>query len=465
MDLFVRLHGMLFTKISLDDFPSVMSRYMERLEEDATLDGINRKATISQVDWMLMASVNIAAVMQYGASSGVARKALAQEGQERRRNQAGTTDPEDGEQEGDVEHFDPSGVPVELSEPLPAVIVEAPITATYTYALQLTFAVFGSALAHPTRMQGMHSVLNPYITTLTTFLATLLRHPPVTMALFPAIPWQALVGFINSSSMELREETRLALGPPLPEDWAVRGMEWVGRKTYERGFWKPKGSGRGSGALAQPRLGERFQSEMDVLLASFDSAVDISEGVVDEIDGTDLTDGPVAVNQRRWRRVAWAAGILIKHVDGLSLVDGKVIIDGELEAELEKLEAIKQAGADEELKRSSHRREPEIDLLDVVYSDSGEENSELAELKVGEENGLSLTFSNDIAIFVLWSARQLSMVNQIARQRNPLSTLCLATRCWYSIRMFCSMRFPCSQRSSKAVAGKWSFLFQVCPLV
>ncbi len=48
MDLFVRLHGMLFTKIALDDFPSVMSRFMERLEEDAQLDSSSRKANISQ---------------------------------------------------------------------------------------------------------------------------------------------------------------------------------------------------------------------------------------------------------------------------------------------------------------------------------------------------------------------------------------------------------------------------------
>jgi protein SMG6 len=26
--------------------------------------------------------------------------------------------------------------------------------------------------------------------------------------------------------------------PPLPEDWCLRGMEWVGRNIFERGFWK-----------------------------------------------------------------------------------------------------------------------------------------------------------------------------------------------------------------------------------
>ena len=26
--------------------------------------------------------------------------------------------------------------------------------------------------------------------------------------------------------------------PPLDEDWCLRGMEWVGRLIFERGYWK-----------------------------------------------------------------------------------------------------------------------------------------------------------------------------------------------------------------------------------
>jgi protein SMG6 len=49
--------------------------------------------------------------------------------------------------------------------------------------------------------------------------------------------------------------------PPLSEDWCLRGMEWVGRKVYERGFWKS---------------GEERRAEIEVL---------------DEREGGDLTDG------------------------------------------------------------------------------------------------------------------------------------------------------------------------------
>ena len=385
MDLFVRLHGMLFTKIQLDDFPAVMSRYMERLEEDASLDGVSRKATITQVDWMLMATVNLAAVLQYGSSTGVIRKALAQEGQERRRQHAAALDEpiEEGEADGEepVAELHPASQDEgDVPAPMP---VEAPITPTFTNALQLAFAVFKFVLLDPNRLQGIHSVLNPYITVFLTFLATLFRQPHVGATLLPVVPWQALSEFFNAARVEFREEARLASGPPLPEDWMVRGMEWLGRRVYERGFWKGKPSSRGSGTLAQPRTGERFQSEMDVLLANFDSAVDISEGVVDEVEGTDLTDGPVAVNQRRWKRVAWAAGILAKHVDGLLLDGGKMIIEGPLATRLEAMEAERQSEAVVEQEPAPLADEDDA-TEEAIDTDSEDGDPELAVLRVSE---------------------------------------------------------------------------------
>ena len=397
MDLFVRLHGMLFTKIQLDDFPSVMSRYMERLEEDASLDGVSRKATITQVDWMLMATVNIAAILQYGAATGVIRTALSQEGQERRRQQAVLAD-EEGDPDGEEIGADPSppsaeegDVPVSAPAPVPAPApYEAPITPTFTHALEFAFSVFKFVLAHPTRSQGIHSVLNPYITILLTFLATLFRQSHVGAVLRMAIPWKAFIDFINTADIERREETRLAGGAPLPEDWAVRGMEWVGRRVYERGFWKGKGSGRGSGALAQPRIGERFQSEIDVLLAEFDSAVDISEGVVDEVEGTDLTDGPVAVHQRRWKRVSWAIGVLARHVDGLEVREGRLVIEGALAKSIAELEAEKAVEVKEKLASTAEDNEEEI-AEDLIETDSDNDDPELTILRVGRIYVIELT--------------------------------------------------------------------------
>jgi hypothetical protein len=144
--------------------------------------------------------------------------------------------------------------------------------------------------------------------------------------------------------------------------------------------------------MAQPKLGERFSSEMDVLLANFDAAVDTNEGVVDEIDGTDLTDGPVAVNQRRWRRVSWAAGVLVKHVEGLELVEGKVVIRGVLADRLAELEA----------ERIAKQSPPVVvrhlpggsDEPAALETDSEDDDPDLAVLRVSPSPGISAHRAN-----------------------------------------------------------------------
>ncbi|WWD17242.1 hypothetical protein CI109_101680 [Kwoniella shandongensis] len=398
MDLFIRLHGMLFTKIQLDDFPPVLSRYMERLEEDASLDGISRKVTISQVDWMIMGSVNLAGVLQYGISTGLIRKALAQEGAVRRRAQAQIPDEDgDGEDDGIAGNADQLAVDIpndalRTNSPAPSVTESDPPPITLTCGLELAFGVLDFVLSHPNRIQGFHQVLNPYITIFLTFLCTLFRQPHVGVSLVAHVPWNRLAHFVNSANIELVEEKRLVTGAPLPEDWLVRGMEWVGRRVYERGFWKTKSNSRSSGgSIAQPRVGgERLQSEMDVLLANFDSTVDISEGVVDEVEGTDLTDGPVAVNQRRWKRVAWAVGVMAKHVDGLEIRYGKLVVEGVLEQKIKEVERQKREEAEEERRRERRRKEKEVvdeaellEELGVDLDDIGEDggDAELAALR------------------------------------------------------------------------------------
>lgn len=334
MDLFVRLHGMLFTKIQLDDFSTVMSRFMERLEEDANLDGVSRKACVTQVDWLLMGVVNLTAMLQYGAESGPIRKALAQEGAARRRQHIADGIAEQAEPDGDDDAS-------QATEPVeePPVLSDGPPPVTFTHALELAFTVLDFVFKHPFRQQGLYQVLNPYLTTLLTFLATIFRHPAAGAPLVTSMPWRHLADFLNSQGLELREETRLVTPAPLPEDWMMRGMEWIGRRVYERGFWKTKSNSRGSsGGPAVPRSGERFQSEMDVLLANFDSGLDLNEGVVED-ETADQTDGPVAVNERRRRRLAWAAGVLAAHVEGFVIEDGRVAIRGVLAQVIDAQEA------------------------------------------------------------------------------------------------------------------------------
>jgi hypothetical protein len=89
-DLFVHLHGMLFTKIQLDDFDSELARFMEKLTEDRFLSekqgrvppgsarpssDIIAQSTMSNASWVMMGTVNLCAILQYGLEDGVIRAA------------------------------------------------------------------------------------------------------------------------------------------------------------------------------------------------------------------------------------------------------------------------------------------------------------------------------------------------------------------------------------------------------
>ncbi|GAA6004372.1 uncharacterized protein JCM10292_001450 [Rhodotorula paludigena] len=88
-ELFVHLHGMLFTKISLDDFPDCFERFLERLKEELwalqrarddwpTL-GSGAAAPFSDREWFMLGIINISALLQYGAEDGVLKKLMARD--------------------------------------------------------------------------------------------------------------------------------------------------------------------------------------------------------------------------------------------------------------------------------------------------------------------------------------------------------------------------------------------------
>jgi protein SMG6 len=63
-DLFILLHGMLFTNIQLDDFQPTLARFIKRLE----IEGAEER------EWIMMGIINITSIMEYGRPGGVLRK-------------------------------------------------------------------------------------------------------------------------------------------------------------------------------------------------------------------------------------------------------------------------------------------------------------------------------------------------------------------------------------------------------
>jgi protein SMG6 len=71
-DQFVQLHGMLFTYIQLDDFAPTLERFIERLERNETREPTPQRE-LEERDWIMMAIINIGAVLEYGRE-GVVKK-------------------------------------------------------------------------------------------------------------------------------------------------------------------------------------------------------------------------------------------------------------------------------------------------------------------------------------------------------------------------------------------------------
>ncbi|KAF7295122.1 PINc domain-containing protein [Mycena indigotica] len=322
VDLFILLHGMLFTNIQLDDFPATLGRFIERLE----IEGADER------DWTMMAVINICAILEYGKVTGVLKKAGGLGTREpastasamrvmSKRNQA-----DDDKNKMDVDDEGLQQASPAMSE-AEAESTEPP--AAFRFAQDLTFAMLTHVLRHPMHKPSPYarSNLNPYLTVVLTFLATIIKHQQTLLAIERAVPWDELVSFFSNiprhvmSSQGLLDggssrEERWAMittgcAPPLPEDWCLRGMEWVARKVYQHGFWKS---------------GEDKRAEMEVLDDA--ETIEITDGrIEDDSDGEEGSksdsksagDGELA---RRWVRVARCAVGIADVVEGFTWVVG-----------------------------------------------------------------------------------------------------------------------------------------------
>lgn len=391
-ELFLLLHGMLFTKIQLDDFTVVLERFLERLEEDAHAEGDQStfRKQLPQTDWLLMASINVAAIMQYGAEDGLLRKAFAEEAANRKTQKVPNMDPPSV-----IIQFRDPAQPVEtgLAEDMANLANEEPIVAgarhqplasstpdsstiaaTFPQICELSFKMLHFCLRNPLRHWGYVDILNPYITSILTFLATVSRQSNVMEILERYVPWESLSKFFDSlpATIEVREDmnARLVTGIPLPEDWCIRGMEWVGRRVFERGFWKA----RSASTKLEPISANGFShahvthinNEMEALFSEHSEEPDL-----DHVEGHSgsLDQLPIgSVNCKRWNRIAWVASILTKMIPGFEVDNDsgrQFHIRGPLAHKLEQWQA-------EDVKRAKLYEHHGLSdrLLDLDYGDS-----------------------------------------------------------------------------------------------
>lgn len=307
-ELFVLLHGMLFTNIQLDDFQPTLSRYLERLE----LDGAQER------EWVMMAIVNVAAILQYGKSDSVIKL------------DTGSGNVMAGKKRELVLQMDslavsdspvsPSGAAsssMDIDSPGNNDSSSPDIPNSLQLTLQLAFATLSFCLRHPQRRSSPFArpALNPYITIFLTFLHTIIKLPGVLRVIERSFPWDDLVAFLQTVprrqlQKEVEARAKLTSGcAPLPEDWCLRGMSWAGRRVYEHGFWV-RGATKGSSS-------NEVSGEMDVLLANENDEQDTDGIIEDDEHGEDT--GPKDYSNRRWVRIIRSCLGLAQSVPGFDV--------------------------------------------------------------------------------------------------------------------------------------------------
>ena len=393
-ELFVLLHGMLFTNIQLNDFIPTLARFLERLEiED-----------VEERQWIMMAVVNIGAIMEYGRPSGVLRKVgglgATREGSGvspvrvvAKRSPVIYHEDVREDRQMDVDDESPRVplAPAHVSPALSDADLTTELPPMFKFALQLTFSMLSFVLRNPTRKASQFSkpCLNPYITVILTFLATLSKHAETLSVLERSVPWEDLAQFFTTIPRNVMTAQGLLVPaisgerwsmltsgctPPLSEDWCMRGMEWVGRKVFERGYWKS---------------GEDRRAEMEVL--DLEECAQLTDGIIeDEVDDEDGKAEGQSIAARRWTRLARTAVGLADIVDGLTWVEGtrEWKIGGSLEANVKRWREEDRHEQEEEERRRSGRRwsddTMDVDIDQVVEEseeDSGDDEEDSEEVK------------------------------------------------------------------------------------
>ncbi|KAI0078154.1 hypothetical protein K474DRAFT_1706708 [Panus rudis PR-1116 ss-1] len=466
-ELFVLLQGMLFTRIQLDDFKGVLARFEEKLhieggeqiEErewimtavinigsileygrpNAVLrrvsgidgrDGTGTSASASSGGGGVSASgpgmVNGSSAGT-GAGAGATKVKLMvskrNEGDERKMDVDGEVADSTAAADNAKTVIDAIQISPALAHSSASTSASASASASAStshsepelpiqlqLAMELAFKMLSHALRNPTRQASPFAqhMLNPYITIMLTFLATILKDKTSLSVLERSIPWDQLVTFFNSIPRRLlqREQERNEAGgllltsgcAPLPEDWCLRGLGWGGKKVYERGFWgKDSNSGPGASVTGTAGggaavVGEERNVELEVLDRS-EANVEMMDGIIeDEEDEEDKprVDPVRQTMQGRWVRVARAALKIGKVVNGLVYVPpaskddkGEWRVEGVLADKVARWKEEARREKEEEERRMRGTRWSDDDSMDVDVDDEDavmdEDNSEDSE--------------------------------------------------------------------------------------
>ena len=334
---------MVFTRIQLDDFDPVFEKFLDaldaaELDSRASPTGVG-SSRITQATWMMMATTNVAALLQHGAEDAILASAASAgagapaTGSSRKterpeakvptaiilNHNKGSSPPSSPKaaQQASLDQQDNNilKIPNKPSKD----VSEEDVPLALRYALRLTFTTL-SRLIERTITSQTPRPLNPYLTIILTFLATVAKQSPAFSIIERWIPWEAIIrlSFNAPHLIDPRKDisSKITGSSPLPEDWCLRGMAWVGRKVYERGFWKPQRSVPGT---------LNYESEVDVLTREDSMGEGEWAGENFNSEGDDdqaaILGEDAALSDLRWRRVSYCIATLAKTIPGVDFDD------------------------------------------------------------------------------------------------------------------------------------------------
>ncbi|KDN48528.1 hypothetical protein K437DRAFT_83968 [Tilletiaria anomala UBC 951] len=393
-DLFVCMHGMIITRVQLDDFEDVFQRFLFALQDvdpsGRSSPDVMSTASISSAEWMMMATANVAAILQHGAEDAIfatATDAASQESQARKteRIEAKTPTAIILSQNSKVSS-PPSSPKIGMRDAPENTIVtlqkksnEAPsdedLPLPLRCALRLAFTSLRILIVR--WIKSRNATINPYLTIILTFLATVAKQTVALGILERWVPWEALTQLAVHAPhpIDPRKDmpSKITGIQPLPEDWCLRGMAWVGRRVYERGFWKPPRAG--ISAL-------KFESEVDVLTReqAMGETGWGSENVTSEGDDDQPTlRADSVLTDLRWKRLLHTLMSLAKTVPGLDFDERtqSVAVVNPLRNKIERW-AIEEKEV-EAIETSPHIRKFDVDSDEEADSSSERESDEDAD--------------------------------------------------------------------------------------
>ncbi len=364
----------------------------------------------------MMATINIAALLQHGADDSILANAASStssqqeeaSGSRRTRkgeakvptaimlsnNKSGSppSSPRLEEKSAPATESEQSANILQLQNGTTAAPAHEDYPIQLKYTLKLAFAML-DAFCNSSRKSGS---LNPYITIMLTFLSTVAKQLAALSILERWVPWSKIVSLASDAphSVDPRKDlpSKISSAAPLPEDWCLRGMAWVGRRVYERGFWR---SQRGSPGL-------HFESEIDVLTR--EDHLGDSDWAGESLDiGKEDTQsaGPGTeefLQDLRWKRVAYCCGNLAKVVPGLDYDPRRrTLTTAEpLRSKLQRWKAEEQKEAEEARKGKQNNKKVEqshtdSDDMSADEDDSDDEDDpdlpeDVRQLKVGTDS-------------------------------------------------------------------------------